>query len=117
MFDLFAALDATDEQLDFPILYGSAKQGWMADSPDGPKDGMGPLIRSGAVNMCRRRGSKRAAFACSALCSRRTRILVVSSRGAYLPAASSRISRSRFWIVRAMSSSRGGYPRFLPSAH
>ena len=33
VFDLFAALDATDEQLDFPILYGSAKQGWMADKP------------------------------------------------------------------------------------
>ena len=45
MFDLFAALDATDEQLDFPILYGSAKQGWMADSLDGPKDdGMTPLF-------------------------------------------------------------------------
>src|SRR5690348_9495251 len=29
VFDLFAALDAHDEQLDFPILYGSAKQGWM----------------------------------------------------------------------------------------
>ena len=35
VFDLFAALDASEEQLDFPILYGSAKQGWMADSPDG----------------------------------------------------------------------------------
>ncbi len=43
-FDLFAALDATDEQLDFPIIYGSAKQGWMADKPDGPKDGMAPLF-------------------------------------------------------------------------
>src|ERR1700760_4648814 len=43
-FDLFAALDATDEQLDFPIIYGSAKQGWMADSPEGPQDGMGPLF-------------------------------------------------------------------------
>ena len=30
VFDLFANLDATDEQLDFPILYGSAKQGWMS---------------------------------------------------------------------------------------
>ncbi len=29
VFDLFANLDASDEQLDFPILYGSAKQGWM----------------------------------------------------------------------------------------
>ena len=44
VFDLFAALDATDEQLDFPILYGSSKQGWMAASPDGPKDGMNPLF-------------------------------------------------------------------------
>ncbi|MFC7395975.1 translational GTPase TypA [Chelatococcus sp. GCM10030263] len=38
VFDLFAALDATDEQLDFPILYGSGRDGWMATSPDGPKD-------------------------------------------------------------------------------
>ena len=45
VFDLFAALDATDEQLDFPILYGSAKQGWMAKSPEGPQDdGMAPLF-------------------------------------------------------------------------
>jgi GTP-binding protein len=45
VFDLFAALDATEEQLDFPLLYGSAKQGWMADSPEGPKDkGMQPLF-------------------------------------------------------------------------
>ena len=45
VFDLFAALDATEEQLDFPILYGSAKQGWMASDPAGPKDkGMAPLF-------------------------------------------------------------------------
>src|SRR5215467_9181557 len=45
VFDLFAALDATEEQLDFPVLYGSAKQGWMAASPDGPQDqGMTPLF-------------------------------------------------------------------------
>jgi GTP-binding protein len=45
VFDLFAALDATEEQLDFPILYGSAKQGWMASDAAGPKDrGMAPLF-------------------------------------------------------------------------
>ncbi len=45
IFDLFAALDANDEQLDFPVLYGSAKEGWMAESPEGPKDqGMTPLF-------------------------------------------------------------------------
>ena len=38
VFDLFAALDATDEQLDFPILYGSGRDGWMAEKPEGPKD-------------------------------------------------------------------------------
>jgi GTP-binding protein len=45
VFDLFAALDATDEQLDFPILYGSGKNGWMATSPDAShEDGMQPLF-------------------------------------------------------------------------
>ncbi len=45
VFDLFAALDASEEQLEFPILYGSAKQGWMAESPEGPQDaGMRPLF-------------------------------------------------------------------------
>lgn len=38
VFDLFAALDATDEQLDFPILYGSGRNGWMANSPDASHD-------------------------------------------------------------------------------
>ncbi|GHD17802.1 translational GTPase TypA [Tianweitania populi] len=45
VFDLFANLDATDEQLDFPILYGSGRNGWMALSPEGPKDqGLAPLF-------------------------------------------------------------------------
>jgi GTP-binding protein len=45
VFDLFAALEASDAQLDFPILYGSAKEGWMAASPEGPKAaGMAPLF-------------------------------------------------------------------------
>ncbi|MBV9532466.1 MAG: translational GTPase TypA, partial [Bradyrhizobium sp.] len=45
VFDLFAALDASEEQLDFPILYGSAKQGWMAESPQHPRHaGMQPLF-------------------------------------------------------------------------
>jgi GTP-binding protein len=45
VFDLFAALDASDEQLDFPILYGSGRNGWMAASPEGPSDhGLAPLF-------------------------------------------------------------------------
>ena len=34
VFDLFAALGATDEQLDFPILYASAKQGWASETTE-----------------------------------------------------------------------------------
>ncbi|OHZ43522.1 translational GTPase TypA [Agrobacterium vitis] len=45
VFDLFASLDATDEQLDFPILYGSGRDGWMNIAPEGPKDqGLAPLL-------------------------------------------------------------------------
>ncbi len=44
VFDLFAALDASEEQLDFPVLYGSAKEGWMAESLEGPKVSMAPLF-------------------------------------------------------------------------
>jgi GTP-binding protein len=44
VFDLFAALDASDEQLDFPVLYGSAKEGWMAQGFEGPKESMAPLF-------------------------------------------------------------------------
>src|SRR5690606_744305 len=44
IFDLFIALDASSDQLDFPVLYGSAKQGWMALEPGGPKDDLGPLL-------------------------------------------------------------------------
>lgn len=44
VFDLFAALDADEDQLDFPVLYGSAKEGWMACEPQAPKQDMAPLF-------------------------------------------------------------------------
>jgi GTP-binding protein len=44
IFDLFAALDASEEQLDFPVLYGSPKQGWMAARPEGPRETTAPLL-------------------------------------------------------------------------
>ncbi|MGF7160967.1 GTP-binding protein [Rhodoligotrophos appendicifer] len=44
IFDLFVALDANEEQLDFPVLYGSSKLGWMAEDPAGPQTDMGPLF-------------------------------------------------------------------------
>jgi GTP-binding protein len=44
IFDLFANLDATDEQLDFPVLYGSGRDGWMAVDPAGPRTDLTPLF-------------------------------------------------------------------------
>jgi GTP-binding protein len=44
IFDLFANLDASDEQLDFPVLYGSGRDGWMAADPKGPKADLIPLF-------------------------------------------------------------------------
>jgi GTP-binding protein len=44
VFDLFIALDATPEQLDFPVLYGAAKLGWMSETPDGPRESLAPLL-------------------------------------------------------------------------
>src|SRR5712672_3305083 len=44
IFDLFAGLDASDEQLDFPVLYGSGRDGWMATDPKGPKTDLVPLF-------------------------------------------------------------------------
>src|SRR3954454_20036320 len=40
IFDLFANLDASDEQLDFPVLYGSGRNGWMERDPSGPKENL-----------------------------------------------------------------------------
>jgi GTP-binding protein len=44
VFDLFAALDASEAQLDFPTLFASAKQGWAADAPERPGRDMAPLF-------------------------------------------------------------------------
>ncbi len=44
VFDLFAALEATDEQLDFPLLYASGRQGWASTTLDGERKDMTPLF-------------------------------------------------------------------------
>ena len=44
VFDLFAALGANDEQLDFPMLYASGRQGWADDTMDGPRKDLAPLF-------------------------------------------------------------------------
>ena len=44
IFDLFAALGANDEQLDFPMLYASGRQGWADTVMDGPRKDLAPLF-------------------------------------------------------------------------
>ena len=44
VFDLMFSLDATEEQLDFPTIYGSAKQGWMSEDWKEPKEDITALL-------------------------------------------------------------------------
>ena len=44
IFDLFAALGASDSQLDFPMLYASGRNGWADETLDGPRKDLSPLF-------------------------------------------------------------------------
>ena len=44
VFDLMFSLGATDEQLDYKTIYGSAKQGWMSHVWNQPTDSISPLL-------------------------------------------------------------------------
>ncbi len=44
VFDLMFSLDATEEQLDYKTIYGSAKQGWMSHVWNEPTDSIAPLL-------------------------------------------------------------------------
>ena len=44
IFDLFVSLDANDEQLDFPVLYASGRDGWCVKELTDNRDGVGPLL-------------------------------------------------------------------------
>ena len=44
VFDLFAALEASEAQLDFPVLFSSGREGWAAARPEGPRESMAPLF-------------------------------------------------------------------------
>ncbi|MGM0560497.1 MAG: translational GTPase TypA [Pseudomonadota bacterium] len=46
VFDLFAALEADEEQLDFPTIFASALNGWAITDPDAPRENMQPLFET-----------------------------------------------------------------------
>ncbi|HKL22129.1 MAG TPA: GTP-binding protein, partial [Tichowtungia sp.] len=63
VFDLFVELEANDEQLDFPMLYASGRDGWAVENLDDPRNSIqpimdaivehipGPPVHDGAVQM------------------------------------------------------------------
>jgi GTP-binding protein len=44
VFDLFVALDANEEQLDFPILYASGRDGWCVEDLEDERVNLNPLL-------------------------------------------------------------------------
>ena len=44
VFDLMFSLNATEDQLDFPVIYGTAKNGWMAEDYNHPADNIDYLL-------------------------------------------------------------------------
>ena len=46
VFDLFAALDASEDQLDFPAVFASAKEGWASLDLAGPRSDLTPLFEA-----------------------------------------------------------------------
>ena len=44
VFDLMFSLNATEDQLDFPVVYGSAKNGWMGEDWKTPTDNITYLL-------------------------------------------------------------------------
>ena len=44
VFDLMFSLNATEDQLDFPVIYGSAKNNWMSEDWQTPTDSLTPLL-------------------------------------------------------------------------
>ncbi len=63
VFDLFVSLDANDEQLDFPILYASGRNGWCVKELSDPRDNLTPLLDLVLEHVAPPKGDKNAPFA------------------------------------------------------
>eukprot|EP00802_Teleaulax_amphioxeia_P015865 Tamp_15965.p1 GENE.Tamp_15965~~Tamp_15965.p1 ORF type:complete len:491 (+),score=94.20 Tamp_15965:36-1475(+) len=67
VFDLFAFLDATEEQLDFPVLYASGRSGWADKTMDGPRSDMKALLDTIVEHVPPPQGDVDQAFSMSAV--------------------------------------------------
>jgi GTP-binding protein len=63
VFDLFAALDANDDQLDFPTLFASGRNGWATEELDGPRRDLSPLFELIVRHVQSPKGDPEAPFA------------------------------------------------------
>ncbi len=63
VFDLFVSLDANDEQLDFPIMYASGRDGWCVKELDDPRENLHPLLDLVLEHVPAPKGDKDAPFA------------------------------------------------------
>ena len=63
VFDLFANLDADDDQLDFPTVFASAKDGWASGDPDGARRDLAPLFNTIVDKVPQAKGDPEAPFA------------------------------------------------------
>ena len=63
VFDLFVSLDANDEQLDFPILYASGRDGWCVDQLEDVRDSLRPLMDKVIAHVPAPTGDETAPFA------------------------------------------------------
>eukprot|EP00887_Chlorella_sp_A99_P000494 scaffold17.g494.t1 len=86
LFDVMAHLGASEEQLDFPVLYASAREGWATREPPpeghAPPDGMAPLLEALAEHVPAPRGSADAPFSMLVVMTERSPFLgkVVTGR-------------------------------------
>ena len=63
VFDLFVSLDANDEQLDFPILYASGRDGWCVKELSDPRENLTPLLDLVLTHVPEPKGDPQAPFA------------------------------------------------------
>ncbi len=61
VFDLFVALDAHEDQLEFPVLYASGRSGWAAETLEAPRESLAPLFETVLVHVPAPRQVARAA--------------------------------------------------------